>query len=263
MLETSSIIEFPIGRFLIISRKDWISRSLFMEGDYEHDLSFYLDKLCDNTATVIDVGANMGIFAVKAGKKCINGKVYAYEAQRIVHLQLCANIIINGLTNVYHGNFAVGLPTEAYQMVNVPFLDYAKDENLGAVSLIAGVMQNDYEIKRELIGYEPVPLVSLDMLHPEEQIDFIKIDVEGMEYDVLEGAKGIIARCNPVVYFELNDFSGNSSPNPRDWFKDKPYELVPTGHNILAVPKDGTRFGLTLRIDGDNLILHKSKSLPS
>jgi FkbM family methyltransferase len=258
MLEPSNIIDLPIGRFLIISRNDWISRSLFIEGDYEHDLSFYLGTLCDNTATVIDVGANMGIFAVKAGKKCINGKVYAYEAQRIVHLQLCANIIINGLTNIYHGNFAVGLPTAAYQMVNVPVLNYAKDGNIGAVSLIDDVMQHDYKIKRELVGYEPVPLVSLDMLHPEEHIDFIKIDVEGMEYDVLEGARGIVERCNPVVYFELNDFSGKSSLDPRDWFKDRPYELIPTGHNVLAVPTQGTRFGTSLRVDGGNLILHKS-----
>jgi hypothetical protein len=51
-------------------------------------------------------------------------------------------------------------------------------------------------------------MVSLDyMAETCHTVDFIKIDVEGFELEVLKGATGLLARCKPVVVMECKEFS--------------------------------------------------------
>ena len=250
-----ALLENESGKYLIINTKDCISYNLMMDGYFERYPATFLEKLFDDKAVCIDVGANMGTFTVRAANTCSAGKVYAYEAQRIVYMQMCGNAILNRLSNVYPNNWAIGNPASGNETIQVPMIDYDKDCNFGAVSLIKDVMSsyNDKNFVFDRIkteNYESVPLVSLDMIHKDEKIDFIKIDVEGMEYDVLEGAKELIAACNPVIYFELLNFS-NQNKNPAHWFADKPYVVHIFGADAIAFPDSGIRTNRKIIIDGN------------
>jgi FkbM family methyltransferase len=138
----------------------------------------------------VDVGANVGthtiFFARRVGPA---GLVHAFEPQRIVFQTLCANVALNSLTNVHAHPVAVG---SAPGVARVPAIDYHRPANFGGVSL-AGVTDG-----------EAVPVRPLDELDL-PRCKLLKMDVEGMELPVLEGARGLLARCRPLIYLENND----------------------------------------------------------
>src|SRR5205823_11592949 len=71
----------------------------------------------------------------------------------------------------------------------VPALDHTQDNNFGGVSLVGRG------------NGEPVPVLTIDGLAL-PACHFIKVDVEGMEQAVLEGAAQTIASCQPFLYVE-------------------------------------------------------------
>jgi FkbM family methyltransferase len=106
---------------------------------------------------------------------------------------LCANVALNELFNVRTYHCAVG--REAGTVI-VPPLDYTATLNFGGVSL-----------RRSGVG-EEVPVWKLDAL-PLQALRMLKVDVEGMELEVLEGARQTIRRFRPFLYVE-NDRKARS-----------------------------------------------------
>jgi FkbM family methyltransferase len=148
---------------------------------------------------VLDVGANIGAFTVPLAKRVgINGRIYAFEPQRIINQRLNANVALNNLPNVHVYHAAVGSHTGA---VNVPTIDYSVNANFASVSL---ANPEDYSG----MPAEEVPLLMLDSLKfsrldgSDACPSFIKVDVELMEEQVLLGAQELLWRCRPVLYLE-------------------------------------------------------------
>jgi FkbM family methyltransferase len=112
--------------------------------------------------------------------------VIAFEPQRIIFQMLCGNVAINAIENVVAHNMAVGRRAGS---ITVPPVNYAQAGNFGAVS-----------VGTAAIG-ESVSLVTIDSLDL-NRCDFMKIDVEGMEKDVLEGAGDTLRRFRPRLYVE-------------------------------------------------------------
>lgn len=139
--------------------------------------------------TVLDIGANHGAHTVFFAK---NAKmVHAFEPQRIMHQIVCANVALNALTNVHTYQVAVGRDAGT---TYVPIVDYTLNNNFGAIAM------SDTG--------EPVPRITIDSLNLDCQ--FMKIDTEGMEGEVIAGAAETIKRCQPIIYTE-NDHL-NSAP---------------------------------------------------
>jgi FkbM family methyltransferase len=119
------------------------------------------------------------------------GKVAAFEPQRILHQMLCANLALNGLGNVHAFNNALGAKPGVGFM---PSLDISSPQNFGASQV------------SESPQAEEVPVVVLDQLKlPNCQL--IKIDVEGMELDAVLGAERIIKTHQPFIYLENSEES--------------------------------------------------------
>ena len=136
---------------------------------------------------VVEVGANLGAHTVFLARHVTpSGTVVAFEPQRIIFQTLCANLALNSIRNVFCFQQAVGAKPGS---LVVPPLDYTSETNFGSVAL------------RQYRSGETVPVVTLDDLNL-AACHFLKVDVEGMEQDVLEGAKDLIARCKPVLYVE-------------------------------------------------------------
>lgn len=178
------------GWMLYFTHDSYIGRSLDLYGEYsESEISIFREILSPG-AIVIEAGANIGSHTVAiANLVSPSGAVYAFEPQRQVHQVLCANLALNEIENVK--TFQAGLGLEKGS-IEILVMDYANDNNIGGLPL---GKQEGGEF------YESVDVLTIDSLKL-PQLDFIKADVEGMEKDVLLGAKETIERCRPILYIE-------------------------------------------------------------
>jgi FkbM family methyltransferase len=153
-----------------------------------------------------------------------SGYVLAYEPQKLVSYMLCGNIALNNLHNVYSFNQAVGLESGH---IDVPLLSYETDNNFGGVSL------KDKNWEENVMCYQ-VKMITIDSLNL-QHCHFIKIDVEGMEIEVLKGAKETINRCKPFLYIE--DDREDRSQELYDFIKELDYKSF-AHHPPLFNPKN-------------------------
>ena len=80
-------------------------------------------------------------------------------------------------------------------------------------------------------NYENIKTIKLD--HFKEEVDFIKIDVEGMENLVLEGSEKLIVNYRPFLFIELFK---SKLDNVIKFFKNKDYSIHSTGRNAYIIP---------------------------
>ena len=183
------------GWMLYLRSDVYIGRSLDLYGEYSEGEITLFRQLLKPGQTVLEVGANIGAHTVFLARAVgPSGAVHAIEAQRVLHQILCANAALNGLVNVYAHHAAAG---RHGGRVVVPRIDYSRPGNFGGVALGAATEG------------EEVSLVTVDSLAL-DTCDFIKIDVEGMESEVIGGAERTIRRHRPLLYLE-NDRAENST----------------------------------------------------
>jgi FkbM family methyltransferase len=145
----------------------------------------WFDKYIDNAETFIDVGAYIGGYSVRALRK--NVDVYAIEANPENYELLIKNLKMNcDDKSVFSYNVAAGS-----RIVRKPlYIDASTDRYLTSSLLGKG---NPVGV----VDVYPLDdlLVSKDLKKP----IFVKIDVEGVEFDVIKGAKRILAETNYVM----------------------------------------------------------------
>jgi len=146
-------------------------------------------------AIVLDIGANIGAHTIPLAQLVgPGGVVVAFEPQPTLHKILCANLVLNSIPNVLTYAMALG---DCEGDCRFPVLDYSQPGNFGGIG--ADMVEEG----------ETVPLCMLDGFQL-ERVDFIKLDVEGFEAKVLEGAANTIERCRPIMYIE-NDRAEKSA----------------------------------------------------
>ena len=175
------------GLMLYLITDKYVGRSLDLYGEFSDGEIDVLRQLIRPGATVLEVGANIGSHTVSLAKATgPSGSVFVFEPQRLIFQILCANLALNALANVYTHRAAVGRKAGASV---VPKIDPTSPNNFGGVSL------GDWP------EGEPVPVMTIDSLGL-AACHLIKIDVEGMESDVIAGAEQTIRRFRPVLYLE-------------------------------------------------------------
>ena len=198
---------------------------------------------------VVDVGANLGAFAVPMGHwlKARQGILHAFEPQRLVYYQLCANLFINLLPHCVAHLLAVGAEPGT---VEVPQLDVVSEHNLGSLSLDPAIRQMQGTLSSRPTRSETVPMVTLDgMGLPPAHL--VKIDVEGLELEVLTGGAGWLQRSGwPPLLFEVwGDYlPGYSSKRIQlmDWVQQRlGYEVFMLGELCVAQHPSNRRFELS------------------
>jgi FkbM family methyltransferase len=175
------------GFMMFHTNDTYIGRSLDIYGEFSEGEMELFGQFIRPGMSVVDAGANIGVHTIYFAKAVgAGGQVLAFEPQRVLHQILCANLALNGLANVVAVNVALGRE-EGTSLV--PRIDYAKGGNFGGVVL--GKARNG----------EEVPVKTLDSWGL-KSCDLIKIDVEGMEQAVLEGAKTVLEQHKPLLYVE-------------------------------------------------------------
>lgn len=175
------------GLMLYSARDVYIGRAIDLYGELgEYEISIFR-QLVKPGQTVFDIGANIGAHALAlASLVGPHGHVGAFEPQRVIFQIMNANMALNGLHHVKTYQTALGSTAGS---IKVPPLNYAAEFNFGGV-----------ELDKVREG-EEVPMVTFDSLAV-PACHFAKIDVEGMELEVLKGMADTMRRCRPAMYVE-------------------------------------------------------------
>ena len=181
------------GRFYVVRNDSVIGRSLKLYGEWAEDEIDSVAALLTDGETIIDVGANIGTHAIAFASRFPNSEIIAFEPQALAFGLLVANTLAARAGNVYPANLGC---SDSDRLVHAVPNYSAMDWNIGSFSLSSAD-----ETART--GSLPIGLVALDNVAFRRRVQFIKIDVEGMEEAVLGGAAKLIERDRPVIYFEV------------------------------------------------------------
>ena len=149
---------------------------------YEKDTCYMINKYIKKDSIFFDIGANEGFFSLVASKKIITGKIYCFEPQKNLLKIIEKNLLKNNFKNFFLLDFGIG-ESEYFTNLNV-----FQDTNTGASSILKKHFLNTKKTK--------IKIKSLDHFVSEErlydQIDLVKIDIEGYEIHAIKGMKNLL-----------------------------------------------------------------------
>lgn len=182
--------------------------------------------------TALDIGSNVGTYALALAPRVF--KVLAFEPQRILCNMIAGSVALNGLMHVHVYNKAVGAKSER---IPIPEFDYNAPLNFGSIEF--GDTQNEqlsqprqYNLYRK----EYVEVITVDSLGLTFPPSVVKIDVEGMEYDVLTGAHQLLSCYRPSLLCVEWIKSGKHMLT--ELMRGYGYEVWQHGDDLIAVPSD-------------------------
>lgn len=184
------------GRVYAPKADSVIGRSLRTYGEWAEQEIGYLSTCIENDGIIVDVGGNLGTHTLALAKRHPNCHVFTFEPSAFTFSLLSSTAVFNGLENVTL--FNMGCSTET----GISFVDLDYENvglNYGAASFTTRGESH--------LGGMPFAFVSLDSISFDRKVELIKIDVEGMEYDVIAGAKSVIAKHSPFVFLEVLETS--------------------------------------------------------
>jgi len=205
--------------------------------DYELELRYLWNGLQPGDA-MVDVGASFGIYSLAAASRVgPAGCVLAFEAARAAYESLCRNVELNGCAWLYPFHLALA------DRRGTATLYHHADPSRNSLAPNAGRSQ------------EQVPVATLDevldTIDIPNRITTVKIDVEGAEALVLQGAQQTIARFRPVIVVEMNP----SAAQRLGIDANAAWRLLEDcGYRFYAVAEDGSIRQLTTPPPGGNVL---------
>lgn len=189
------------GSFMLL-RGDLISNYVNIYGEWSETELDLFRTLLSSDANCIEVGSNIGMHAVPLSKICHKGRVFCYEPQRPIYYALCGNLALNSSLNVVAQNLAVGAENGS---IEIDESSYEEPWNYGSFSVSKGFnTEGDYQTATHKTTSGLVALDADPQLAALEHIDLLKIDAEGFEPAVLEGARKLILKHQPSIFVEAN-----------------------------------------------------------
>ncbi|WP_392532209.1 FkbM family methyltransferase [Nostoc sp. C117] len=184
ILETP--LEAPARSLIKLFRKKKESEwNLRIKRDSEN-IKLLLHNILRTDSNCVDIGANQGEFLTLFSQLCPSGEHYAFEP-----LPKLAQGLVENFSHVKVFNCALSNRAGRTTFYCVP--GYEAWSGLQKQHYPAKV--NPVEIEVEIKRFD-------DVIEDKIQVDFIKIDVEGAEFEVLQGAELTIKRCKPTILFE-------------------------------------------------------------
>lgn len=245
------LIENKIGRKMWVWDSDSFYTQRLKAGPYQKQNLIHLRELCPNPRTILDIGMNIGMNTWEYAT--FANKVIGFEPVPTTYQVAIDNINLNlqhqdpskGWWRNPDGTWASLLPTAHIQTENV-----ALGPTLGSIEM--HIKKNDGHNRvandnyttpsgrpvKVNTGYQrvTVPQHTLDSYNFTD-VDIIKIDVEGYELQVLEGAHQTIANNRPIVQIECVETQprafGKTIHDLMDYFTAKDYIITTADGTIL------------------------------
>jgi FkbM family methyltransferase len=221
-----------ISTYVLLEQERWFE----IEADF-------LDQYLADGMTVIDIGANIGLYTVPMAKAvAVNGRVFAYEPGTTNLHHLVRNIELNELGNVDVSSCALS--------------NYAGTAslNINASGELNSIVSGDADLSTT----ESVKVTTLDAEMQRAKwasIDFVKMDAEGQEARIVAGSRRFFHDFSPLVMYEVKHGRDTGGEQLRWTFAALGYEtyrLLGDGSMLVPVASDE-------RLDGFQLNLFAAK----
>ena len=177
---------------------NYVFYSVYIKGEYDRFKKFEINR----NDIVIDIGAHLGFFSIKAAKKAPYGRVYAIEPFSMHYKLLQKNIEENLIKNVRLYNEAIT------DRVGELTFYYTNEGDPGDTSLyVINAKEKTYE--------EKINSISLNNFFMREKIDicnFLKLDCEGAEYSILLNAGDSVLNKIQKIAMEWHRFDPQHDP---------------------------------------------------
>jgi FkbM family methyltransferase len=170
---------------------------------WEPHMHRVFEKYINKESIVLEGGCHVGTHTLRLG--LLGKQVLSFEPMNTSNTILRSNLKINKIPNVTVYN--EGLSNKS----DIAYFQWIGYNNPGGSGLTNNPMvKPNYEKNIKTSNY-PVNLITIDSLHL-DKLDFIKLDVEGYETNVIEGGLDTIKRCKPIITMEIwENFNGKYS----------------------------------------------------
>jgi FkbM family methyltransferase len=184
------ITDYAYGKLMYLTTDVYMGRMLRDHHQYSEGEVRLFRQILTAGDIVFEVGANIGVHTVPIAQMVgSDGAVFALEPQLKLYYMLCGNLALNNLDNVNALNMAA---SDATEPMIVPDVDYDLPNNFGGLSLRPPGSQG-----------RQVNTICLDnTIGMLSRLKLLKVDVEGMELQVLRGATQIVKKFRPFLYVE-------------------------------------------------------------
>ena len=194
------------GTFMKVDLRTRTDIDAFFRGTYDSDLVATAKQLWDQTGWFLDVGANIGYYAVAMARHSAatpgESRIAAFEPFSGNYQRLRDNLALNGLEDSCR-TFNLGLSSQTGRSALILREDFQGGSGTGNAAIpVSDTLDRGFSTAE-------IELDCLDTLWPGqfgqgERIDFVKVDIEGHEDHFLEGASQILRRHRPTVLMEVN-----------------------------------------------------------
>jgi len=170
--------------YLPYATREYVQKVILETGSFMDERPLQKTRKYINAESVVlDAGANIGNHTIFFSKICKARMVYSFEPLKTVFSMLEKNLELNGITHVSRHNLALGASSgfatiQGCTSANIGSTKFGMDD------------RGDFEV---------ITLDSMDL----KQLDFCKVDVEGMQLEFLKGAINTLERCKPVIWIEM------------------------------------------------------------
>jgi FkbM family methyltransferase len=199
-------------RFFVGNRRDLLQSSHFKGEFYEAEELTLIQQYFKANGIFVDIGANVGNHTIFASKILKAQKVIPFELLPDALAILTANIALNRCQNVDWSFLGYGVSSSA-ERLSAERASYGN--NLGGARF------------KPVANGEPqsFPAISADMALNNTWVDFIKIDIEGMEMDALKSLEQTVQRCRPTIFIEVDNYNQDTFAT---WCHQHKYAVVET-----------------------------------
>ena len=169
-----------------------------IKGEFEPAMVTLFASLLRDGDCVLDVGANIGCTSLLFSQ--VASQVFSFEPSPTTFGLLQKNLAAGGAHNVVAANLGLGNSEGEFE------LTFAPDNRSGGFVSNLTTASSGHQVESIRIVAGDAYLRGAHIRH----VDFIKIDVEGFERNVIEGLADTLERCKPVVVLELNHWCLNA-----------------------------------------------------
>lgn len=176
------VAKYVQGSLMLLDLSDkGIHRDLYLYGIREPQATRYLNSILHKDWTVVDIGANIGYYALQEARKV--KQVIAIEPTPQSYKTILANIVLNGYRNM-----------ETYQLA------IGDREGMAGLKVSAACNWNRISDKGDM----QVPMTTLDKFLNGRKVDYVRMDVEGYEMSILKGMEHTLKTCRPRMFIEVH-----------------------------------------------------------
>ncbi len=204
--------KYPIERVMLL-------------GYYEKLTQFIIERFVKRGDICFDIGANIGAITLSLAKRVYpDGKVYAFEPGPFLFERLQYNIQLNDYLS------KVIVPVKKGFSDKREVLYWSEDEKVSGNAMFS---------EQPVDGSIPLELTTIDDFVREKgitEINFMKIDVEGMELNVIRGGINSIGKFKPILYYET--LLGFEKIKNKQLFKPIEEELIGLGYELYMITEE-------------------------